>query len=457
MGNFLNRQASTQNWHTGLPKVKTNRLPDSTWPAYFLILPLPLWWALGMDMFIWPLLVLPLVYLMIRDHRHIVVPRGFFIWFLFLIWLLLSATTLTDVSTVKQVSFVWRASLYLAASVVFVYFYNASSPRLTRSIVWSATAYWTFVSIGGYAGVVFPLATYQSPMAEFVPAGLTNNAFIQDAVIIRRLAGLTWFDVPRPSAGFPYTNRWGSAFTLLVPMVAAGYALSSALWKKGILTVLLGLGAVPLTFSLNRGAWLTLGIGLLYAGLLGMWRKQPALAWSAMVPALMIGGMVAFTPLKDLAVDNMKHKASSNATRMSLYKGSVHGALESPLIGKGTPGAGQEGNPTSSDAPNPAKHGNWTQKRRPSTGTHGQVWLVLYSQGFPGLFLFLGWLAYLLLKSARTRSLSGTWCHVVVAMGTMQSFFYELTGTGLMIVFMAAAIAIRDEAGSADPIRSNPA
>jgi hypothetical protein len=176
-----------------------------------------------------------------------------------------------------------------------------------------------------------------------------------------------------------------------------------------------------------------------------------------MVPALMLGGMVAITPLKDLALGSMKYKASSNATRVALYKGSVHGALESPLIGKGTPGAGREGDLASSDAANPAKRGNWTQKRRPNIGTHGQVWLVLYSQGFPGLFLFLGWLAYLLLKSVRTRSLTGTWCHVVVAMGAMQAFFYELTGTGLVIVFMAAAIAIREESSGANPIPSNPA
>ena len=164
---------------------------------------------------------------------------------------------------------------------------------------------------------------------------------------------------------------------------------------------------------------------LLYAAALGLWRKQPKLFWSAIIPGLMIGGMVALTPLKDVAANNLQYKVDSNSTRLNLYQEAFAGALESPLFGHGTPRPG----PIADE---------------PSIGTHGQVWLVLFSQGFPGLFFFLGWIVFLLISSRKARSVAGVWCHVVVLMGAAQAFYYELAGTGLIIIFMSGALALRD-------------
>jgi hypothetical protein len=410
---------------SGVHSGGKNPIQASPWAPYAMLLSLPLWWVLGMDVFIWPLLVLPLAWKLVVNRRDVNVPQGFHLWSLFLIWLALSALTLSDASPTRQLAFAWRASLYFSATVVFLYFYNASSTTLIRSTLLAATGYWMLIALGGYAGVIFPTASYESPMAHLVPAWLSENKFVHDAVVYRGLAGIDPFSLPRPHAGFAYANPWGSTFALLIPLVAAGYAHLSSAWMKAVIAALLGLAAVPLTFSLNRGAWLSIGIGLLYAAALGLWRKQPKLFWSAIVPGLMIGGMVALTPLKDVAAQNLQYKVDSNSTRLNLYREAFVGALESPLFGHGTP------------RPSPIAD-------EPSIGTHGQVWLVLFSQGFPGLFFFLGWLAFLLISSRKACSVTGAWCHVVVLMGAAQAFYYELAGTGLVIIFMAGALALSD-------------
>lgn len=410
-----------------------------SWIPYAIFLSLPLWWALGMDMFIWPLLVLPMAWALVVNRRNIRVPGGFYLWLLFLIWAALSAITLVDVSTVKLVAFAWRFSLYFSVTIVFIYFYNASPENLSRRVISSTTVYWTLFTLAGYAGVVFPLLAYESPMTHFVPSWLSENKFVQDAVIERELARINWFHLPRPNAGFPYTNQWGSAFALILPFVAASYALSSSNLKKTFLVIVLGLAAVPLTFSLNRGAWLSAGIGLIYAIALGLSRKEPRITWAATIPILMLGGMVLLTPLKEVVTTGVKYKGGSNNTRLMLYEESARAAMNAPLFGHGTPGASDSGmNVDVKDTDTQEKSSH------PSVGTHGQIWLVLYSQGFVGLSLFLGWLAYLVLKTRRAVSIPGVFSHVVVVIGVMQMAVYELTGTRLAIVFIAATIALRE-------------
>ena len=184
-------------------------IQTSPWVPYAVLLSLPLWWALGMDIFIWPLLVMPLAWELVVNRQNVNAPHGFYLWSLFLIWIALSALSIFDASPTRQLAFARRASLYFSATVVFLYFYNNASTTLIRSTLLAATGYWALITLGGYAGVIFPTASYQSPMAQFVPAWLSENKFVHDAVVYRGLAGIDPFYLPRPHAGFAYAKTPG--------------------------------------------------------------------------------------------------------------------------------------------------------------------------------------------------------------------------------------------------------
>jgi hypothetical protein len=77
-------------------------------------------------------------------------------------------------------------------------------------------------------------------------------------------------------------------------------------------------------------------------------------------------------------------------------------------------------------------------------GTHGQLWLVLVSQGVPGLLLFLGWYAYLWVSTLKRRNPVAFWCHIVVVIAIVQLSFYEQLPPPFTIVAVAAALTLRE-------------
>ena len=92
------------------------------WQAYALFLPLPLWWALGLSHFIWPVIAAGLLLSLLLRAESLRLPRGFGIWLLFLAWMVASATQIDTVG--RFAGFLLRLSIYVAATIVFLYLYN---------------------------------------------------------------------------------------------------------------------------------------------------------------------------------------------------------------------------------------------------------------------------------------------------------------------------------------------
>src|SRR5689334_19189408 len=79
-------------------------------------------------------------------------------------------------------------------------------------------------------------------------------------------------------------------------------------WRR-TLQISMALSLVPVVFSLNRGLWLSLGIGILYAttrfGMRGDFRQVGRL-----LPVIVIlAAVVSLSPLVDLATHRSQHKA----------------------------------------------------------------------------------------------------------------------------------------------------
>src|SRR5215210_7659332 len=97
------------------------------WQVSLLFLGVPLWWALGVTAFIWPVLVFPLFIALTMRHR-LEFPKGFGLWILFLGWVMLSMTQLHEGD--RWAAALYRASIYVSATVLFLYIFTSSEKIL---------------------------------------------------------------------------------------------------------------------------------------------------------------------------------------------------------------------------------------------------------------------------------------------------------------------------------------
>jgi polysaccharide biosynthesis protein PslJ len=398
----------------------------TVWPLYLMLAAFPIWWALGAAYFIWPLLTFPLL-LSLMLRRHVVVPHRFGIWLLFLAWIVLSAARL-DASS-GYVAFLWRLTMYVSATILFLYVLNLPRRHVSdRHVLVAVTLFWVAVVIGGFLGVLLPNVSFRTPVEAAIPQTLLSDQFIRYMVHPGFSEVMTFLGYPvgRPKTFFAYSNQWGAAIAVLTPVaLAALTVVRSSLARHGI-RALLVLSAVPIVVSLNRGLWLALGVGLAYAVYRltreGNFRTLGLGALSAVVALALIFA----TPLGTLVSDRLSRESPSTETRRSVYEDALSEVSASPVLGWGSPRA-------SASDPD-----------RPPTGTQGQFFQVLYSQGIPGAIFFVSWFVYLATRSSRPRSPHQFWLHVSVLVFLVLLPYYNSMPTTLHVTMIVAALIWRD-------------
>jgi hypothetical protein len=411
------------------PAPRRTGLPDG-WPVLALFGAFPLWWALGLSSLIWILLAVPMLGWLLARGR-VRVPKGFGLWLAFLFWMLLSATQLDEAR--RWYAFSYRAVLYLSMTVLFVYVYNLPRSALpARRIVLALTLFWATVICFGFAALAAPDARLTTPASLLLPSSIAASPFVQD-LFAARLAQVQTFigyALPRPAAPFTYTNEWGGAVGLLTPMALAGLGTLRSYLTRNLVRVLLVASLVPIVVSANRGLWVALGFGLVYAAVRVALRGN-ARALVAIVGFLaVIAAVVTLTPLERYVSDRLAHQ-HSNERRETLSAQALQGGLERPLLGYGGPRE-------SPDLPN-----------APEIGTHGQVYLVLFSQGIPGLVFFCGWWLWAAWVSRRGATGPPLWCHVMLVVGLLEFLFYDMMPTQLHLMMGVAAVAWREQEAQA--------
>jgi hypothetical protein len=373
----------------------------------------------------WPLLSVPLVLaLLLRPHVHL--PRYAGLWALFVGWVVVSAVSLEGTSTV--LGFGYRAAGYLSASVVLLYVLNTSRAVLpAASVVNALAAYFVVLVAGGWVAVGFPDLGWTSPVEAFLPPSLANIPFVADLVHpqLAQPSDFLGYELGRPHPFFAYTNEWGSTLVLLAPVaVLAREQASSALGRVVLLVALVG-AAVPLVLSLNRGAWASLLVAAVYvvARVLASGHVRHVGRIAVLVVAL--AGALWTTGVAGVVSDRLAHPHSDEG-RATLYEETVDRALERPVLGHG--------------APRPSS----VNPGLPSVGTHGQWFLVLFSQGLPGLLLLAAWLVLTFVAFHRDRhplSLCTATCLLIVA---VQGFYYELLPMQLPLLAALVGLAWRE-------------
>lgn len=397
-----------------------------TWPLTLLFCAYPIWWLLGIASFIWIIIAIPMVMIMISERRTRA-PVVFSIWLAFLAWVLLSGLQIASGKTI--LTFSYRFALYLVGAVLFLYVYNLPRMRkLNDQILRILTIFWMIVVAGGYAGILLGSATFTPPFAYFIPHSLRNQPFVQELVqpVFAQVSTFLGHPVPRPAAPFAYTNNWGGIIAVLTFVAIASIASTESKRWRRLVVVVLVLSVVPMVFSLNRGMFLSLIIGVLYVIVrMSLRGSLRALGLVAVLVAAM-SAVIVLTPLGHLITSSFSSThGGSNQTRLELYQQATAGAASSPLFGDGAPKL-QLG-----------------QTSGAAVGTQGQLWAVLYSDGYPALFFFVAFFVAVLWQTRRAPGTAGLCLHAVPVVALAQIIVYGWLPAELQVVMVVSALSYR--------------
>lgn len=416
------RQAAARRT-SGVARPRTVAPPLPSWPLAAPLLGYPLWWVLGIGDMVWIAAAAAMVVLLAR-RGGVRLPIGFWLWGLFCLCMLMSIVNID--SGGRLIGFVYRALLYGAATVVLVYVYNARERLSPAVVARQLTGFWAVVVAGGFLGAAAPMLMIRTPLAMVLPQGILSNELVTEMAIRRttQFDPTAWAPLfPRPSAPFLYTNGWGNAFSILLPIAVAWIISRHRTRAFPWLVLAIPVSLVPAFLTLNRGMFLGLGIAGAYiamrALLAGDRRVLGALA------VILAAGLVVmrFLPVTE-RLDERLETSSTTEDRASLYEETFLRTLASPVLGHG--------------APRPS-----LQAGVPSAGTQGQLWMVLFSHGFPAIILFVLWFAWAFVISLRWRDAIRLTMSAAILVTLVEIIFYSILGTGLMIVMACCGVVMR--------------
>jgi len=394
------------------------------WPLSLLLVFYPVIWANGLSAFALPVVgALCLGLLIMRGTVRL--PRLWLIWSAFLVW---STTSVVMIDTFGRLAgFMQRWTSLAGATLLAVYVFNARTSLTRRKVLEYFTIFFGWLVVGGYLGMRLPYGRISTPILALMPPSIANNSYVVDLLSprfaeVQKPWGVEQAFV-RPSAPFVYTNGWGHAYVLLLPLVVA-YMLHASRRRRLVAGALLLLSVPPALATLNRGIFIGVGVAALYLGV----RLARRLTFVGWIRVLALGTIVAaavFT-FGSGSLSRLTERTSSGesvSTRQAIYAETFRRTLDSPWLGQG--------------APRPS------ETAAVSAGTQGHIWYVMFSYGFVGLALFLLTFWGFALTTWRVRSLETLLLQTPLVVVNVMIAFYGLDGMHLVVVLVCFAVLVR--------------
>jgi hypothetical protein len=432
----------------------TERHP--AWPLTALLVGYPVWWALGLADFAWIFLAVPMVAQMVawqtRGGRRLRTPPGFGIWLLFLIVAAagIVALSLTAPDTVaspvshRVLSYFNRSLGYGGVTVLLLYAGNLREEELSRrKLAWMLGLVGVYTVAGGLAGMVMPHLHFSSPFLHLLPKSARLNPFIQASMQpgLSQVQNVLGSASGRPKAPFDYTNTWGDCLTILLPYLLVGWWNG---WRTGLgrrlplrqqRLVVLGIitiAIVPLLYSLNRGAWIGVGVSVAYLAVRFALRGRTALLAGLAAIIAITALLIVVTPLKSVVTGRI-HNGKSNNLRANLSSLSITDGLASPVIGFGDTRQ-EQGSPNSIAIGPSLKCPTCGQLE---VGSTGQLWLLLICDGILGTALYLGFFIYGIWYYRHDQSPEALAGVLVLLLSFVYMFTYDAVGAPLGFTMIA--------------------
>lgn len=445
---------------TVVPALSPGSRQRSGWPLVVLFAGWPLWWVLGLAELM-PLAVAGVMAAQLLRRRPVAFPRGFGWWVLFLVWVVLGAALLwVDAPGAvpggdgsRLVVFAFRLAWYAACTVVLVWVTTLPRAELPDRRVHLCVA-WIFgvATAGGLLAMAVPTLEWSTPLEALVPPSLRSTGLIRDLVHVEVADIQSVLGTPsgRPKAPFAYTNTWGSVMGLSLVFVLAWLAglRGARAWRWATVSALVVAAAIPpVLYSLNRGLWGSLALVAVGLLVLAAVKGYRLLLPAAVMVLVVSVGVVLVSPLGEVIVDRLE-SPHSNDRRGELLTLTARSVTDgSPVLGFGST-RDVQGSFTSivgGSTPECPACGV------PPLGTQGQLWTVLFSQGWVGLGLFAAFLVVALSRSWRCRTVNETLCTLTLAVFALQLPVYDTLGLPFLLVMVAIGLVAREQRETTGP------
>ena len=419
------------------------------WPLTALLVLYPLWWALGMGTLIVFVLAVPML-VHLRRLPHVRVPPGFGLWLLFLVWLLLSTTmlgqnppgTLPDSASGRLVSVAFNLAGYLSATAVLLYAGNLTEAQLPRlRLVRQLAFFFVVVVAGGLLGSLVPTLEFTSVVEVLLPPRVAADVFVQSLVhpSAAQVQEVLGYPSARPSAPFGFTNTWGHCLALGLGWFVVSWLVRGSTARRLAGLAVLGLAAVPVVLSLNRGLWVGLALLLALFALRLAARGRIAVLAVLVVSVVAGGAGLALTPLGTTVQERLANP-HSNDIRTFTTERTLEAVAASPVIGLGSTRAalGSANTIAVGQADDCRRCGN------PTLGSNGQIWLLLIAQGFGGAALYVGFILRSIWAYRRDRSPIGDAGLLALVVSLFFLLVYNALTMPLVLLFLSIAVLWRN-------------
>lgn len=398
------------------------------WPVLAMLWGFPVFWVLGATVIAGVgLTVVMLSYL--AHHGATRVVPGVPAFMAFVLWVI-PCVVMID-SPARLLGYGYRFTILVIVGTAFIYTISAGARLDRRRIVAGLTFVWFFTVAGGVLGLLFPEVRLSTPVGMLLPHGVATNDYVRD-LFFPPLAEVQHpygspVEFVRPSAPFPYANSWGVAIVLLTPVAVACFLQTHARLLRVAIGVGLAVMIVPATATSNRGMFAGLGLAAVYVIVRLALRNRAAPVLTMVIVAA--AGVVVLAGNGLLGqIQARQQYGDSSGTRFTLYRETFERSLQSPLLGYGAP------RPSASEP-------------LISAGTQGYVWMLMFSFGFVGLVLFVG---FLWGAAVRTRHAPGDIdlvLHSVLVVASIIIAVYGLDIMQLLAIMLVAAVLLRRRYG----------
>ncbi len=363
-----------------LPFVNTQPLLD----VVLLLVLLPVWWALGVDQFIWMAGgVWAALKMSVLKQGRIRLPATLILLACFLGAQLISA--LFIVEPTRYITFARTFGAYVAAFCIALVLVNeVQSVRQIKLVLRTLIGVMALMAVLGFLAEIRVFRpVYTAPFALVLPASLKNTDY-GTFLTLRHMGNSTWFSLfgnyYRLSVFFLYPTGYAPALMFTIPLALFAFWRANRFAKLFWIGLLALLG-FNLAFTTGRVAIVALILGGAYFA----WTAWSASRWRAISHLLVVTIAVAFaigligwvvgegqlpSAIPTLYEDFVLARgAGSLNDRTDIYTATIENAVERPVFGWGT----ERDLPTLTLYP---------------AGSHDYYLAVIYKYGIVGLMIF---------------------------------------------------------------------
>ncbi|GAB1821182.1 hypothetical protein [Herbidospora sp. RD11066] len=417
----------------------TWRLAPAAWPIAAFLVGYPVWWALGFGGLSIVVVAVPMA-LVLWFRRPVQIPRGMGLWALLIVGYLVSAVMLgaTPAGTYGEfglgrvLGYAMRLSVYVALFVVVLYLGNLTKEELPQlTLVRMLGVLFLTAVAGGLLGVFAPEFEFTAPMEYLLP----DHAFVTNLVhpTAAQIQYVLGHASPRPEAPFEWANAWGGNVSILLVWFVVGWWTYGGPARRVVAVAAIAVAAVPIVYSLNRGLWAAIAIGISYMIMRN--RNRAAL----LVLAAATGAAFVLSPLGQVVAARID-SPHSNDIRAHTVVTTVRVAATSPVIGYGNTRNAFGNHRTITTGKT-----DWCRGcGHPPLGSDGQLWLLLITQGFTGAALYVGFFAGAIRRHRHDRSPVGQAGSLVMLLVLFYMFIYDGLVSALALYLISFAVLWRN-------------